>query len=232
MYNDHNFLVCTRDFTGRNASVILNRRNIDKTCRTAPERGKFNSLRRDPRSCGNNTTPSCACWLFPSPPHTPTCSPLWNLLKQGSHQSTSSRPGFTILHHQPIFIHSAKTRKAGNFPSARMTGCQTPLQKNRSVSESEKHGAEKGWREGEERKEKVMTNVHLTRTSSSKPSYAMAERASEGVKRRQEAEGKGELVLVRITLGTIRTSVCSVSYLVTGSKFLKWALVKNPKHSI
>lgn len=83
---------------------------------------------------------------------------------KGSFQSTRSRPGFTILHHQPIFIHPAKTRKAGNFLSARMTGWQRPLQKY-SVPESEKHGAEKGWREGEERKEKVMTNVRLTRPS-------------------------------------------------------------------
>jgi len=163
VYNDHNFLAYTWEFTGRNASVILNRRNKDKTCKTAlEERGKFNSLRRDLRSCSNNTTPSCVCWPSLSPPHTPTCSPWWNLLKQGSLQSTGSCPGLTILHHQPLFIHSVKIRKAGNLTSARTTGWHAPLQKYR-VCQSEKRSAEKG--RTEEREEEVMTNVHLTRTS-------------------------------------------------------------------
>lgn len=71
-----------------------------------------------------------------------------------------------------------------------------------------------------------------TQKSMSKTSCVMAKQASEGVRRQQERKGKGELVLVRIILGMIRTSVHSASYLVTGSKFLKWALVKNLKHSI
>lgn len=66
--DDHNFLVRTWDFTGRN--VIFNRRNIDKTCKTTPDRGKFNSLRRDHRSCGNNPTLRCVFWLALSPPRT------------------------------------------------------------------------------------------------------------------------------------------------------------------
>lgn len=56
--------------------------------------------------------------------------------------------------------------KPATFLSARMTGCCKHLfTKIQSVSESEKHSAEKGWREGEERKEEVTINVHLTKTS-------------------------------------------------------------------
>lgn len=80
-----------------------------------PQRGENSTQWRDPMPCGNNTPPGCARWLPPAPPHTPTCSPRWNLQKQCSLQSTRSCPGFTILHHQPIFIHSVKSRKASNF---------------------------------------------------------------------------------------------------------------------
>lgn len=67
-HDDHNLLVHIWDIAGRN--VILNRRNVDKPCNTTPERGKYNSVRRDRRSCGNDPTPSCAFWLSLSPPHT------------------------------------------------------------------------------------------------------------------------------------------------------------------
>lgn len=62
------------------------------------------------------------------------------------------------LHYQTIFLHSAKTRKASNFISKDDWVCKHLQSKTQSVSES----AEKGWRG--ERKEKVMINVHLTRS--------------------------------------------------------------------
>lgn len=56
----------------------------------------------------------------------------------------------------------------------------------------------------------------------------MARQAREGVGRRREQDGKGELVWVRTTLASIHISVRLTSHLVSGSKFLKWAPAKKP----